>query len=109
MGTRQCMGLPTTGDAVITTGRPTPGLALRHMATILRTMGAGFRTDPDMVFLTGWNRWTMNRLQGPPEQPVRFVDNANEEYSRDIEMMAGGHGDNYYLQMTANIRRYKGI
>ena len=67
-----------------------------------------FRTDPDMVFLTGWNEWTMNRLQWPPERPVRFVDNANEEYSRDIEPMAGGHGDNYYLQMTANIRRYKG-
>src|SRR5699024_8182482 len=38
-----------------------------------------------------------------------FIDQYNQEYSRDIEPMKGGHTDNYYYQMMANIRRYKGI
>jgi hypothetical protein len=37
-----------------------------------------------------------------------FVDQFSEEFSRDIEPQNGGHGDNYYYQMVANIRRYKG-
>ncbi len=36
------------------------------------------------------------------------MDQFNQEFSRDIEPMKGGHGDNYYYQMVANIRRYKG-
>ena len=40
--------------------------------------------------------------------PVTFVDEFDAEFSRDIEPMKGGHGDNYYYQMIANIRRYKG-
>jgi len=38
-----------------------------------------------------------------------FVDAYSQEYSRDIEPMAGGHGDNYYYQMVAGIRRFKGV
>ncbi len=38
-----------------------------------------------------------------------FVDQYNQEYSRDIEPMRGGHGDNYYYQMVAAIRRFKGV
>ena len=37
-----------------------------------------------------------------------FVDEYTEEYSRDIEPMHGGHGDNYYYQMISFIRRFKG-
>jgi hypothetical protein len=37
------------------------------------------------------------------------VDEYNEEYSRDIEPMRGGHADDYYYQMAAFIRRYKGV
>lgn len=37
-----------------------------------------------------------------------FVDLYDEEFNRDIEPMRGGYGDNYYWQMIANIRRYKG-
>jgi hypothetical protein len=37
-----------------------------------------------------------------------FVDQFNQEFSRDIEPMKGGHGDNYYYQMVSYIRRYKG-
>jgi hypothetical protein len=38
-----------------------------------------------------------------------FVDQFDQEHSRDIEPMKGGHGDNYYYQMVNYIRRYKGV
>jgi hypothetical protein len=37
------------------------------------------------------------------------VDAYNQEFSRDIEPMRGGHGDNYYYQLVANVRKYKGV
>src|SRR5262249_2101976 len=40
--------------------------------------------------------------------PVTFVDEFDAEFSRDVEPMKGGHGDNYVYQMAANIRRFKG-
>jgi hypothetical protein len=67
--------------------------------------------DPSFIFITGWNEWVAMRL---PEfngvsEPVMFVDQFTQEKSRDIEPMRGGHGDSYYYQMVANIRRYKGV
>jgi hypothetical protein len=38
-----------------------------------------------------------------------FVDQFSEEFSRDIEMMKGGHEDNYYYQLVSGVRRYKGM
>ncbi len=66
---------------------------------------------PDIVLVTGWNEWIAGRWrrQGCPERPVMFVDCANAEYSRDIEMMRGGYGDNYFLQLRENVRRFKGM
>jgi hypothetical protein len=66
-----------------------------------------FQTDPPFVMVTGWNEWTAGRWSAPGK-PIMFVDQFNEEFSRDIEPEKGGHGDNYYYQMVANIRRYKG-
>ena len=43
------------------------------------------------------------------DRPVMFVDCANAEYSRDIEMMRGGYGDSYFLQLRDNVRRFKGL
>ena len=90
--------------------------------------------DPEFVFVTGWNEWSAGRqvmtkevnqeLQkwkfypgahlgkvGEELKPgdVYFIDQYNQEYSRDIEPMRGGHSDNYYYQLMANIRRYKGV
>jgi hypothetical protein len=67
--------------------------------------------DPHFLFITGWNEWIAGRH---PEfngvrQPVMFVDQFDQEHSRDIEPMKGGHGDNYYYQMAGLIRRYKGV
>ena len=36
-----------------------------------------------------------------------FCDVYNEEYSRDIEPMKGGHGDTYYQWMCQYIKAYK--
>jgi hypothetical protein len=72
---------------------------------------------PRCVFVTGWNEWVAGRMDewsGYKSSECYFpgglfVDEYNEEYSRDCEPMKGGHGDNYYYQLAANIRRYKGV
>jgi hypothetical protein len=91
--------------------------------------------DPEFVFVTGWNEWTagqMIRSKENYEEEMKiwdffpgancgkggrevkmgetyFIDQYNREYSRDIEPVKGGHADNYYYQLMANIRRYKGV
>jgi len=66
--------------------------------------------DPRVIFITGWNEWIagrfdeFNRIKTPP----MFVDQFDQEHSRDIEPMKGGHGDDYYYQTVDFIRRYKG-
>ncbi len=74
--------------------------------------------NPEFIFITGWNEWVEQRalsdgtmtFQGGvlPAGETFFVDLYDQEFSRDIEPMRGGFGDNYYWQMIANIRRYKG-
>ena len=44
---------------------------------------------PPFVLVTGWNEWIAGRFQRPNE-PVVFVDQFNQEYSRDIEPMQAG-------------------
>ena len=69
--------------------------------------------DPALVFVTGWNEWIAGRFDETfplaGAGPVTFVDQFNQEFSRDIEPMKGGHGDDYYYQLVANVRRYKGV
>lgn len=65
-------------------------------------------TVPPYVFVTGWNEWIAGRWGGTPERPLLFVDCVNLEYSRDAEPMRGGYFDNYYMQLIANVRKYKG-
>lgn len=75
--------------------------------------------DPEFIFITGWNEWVAQRFitnsgqkflgKKLPDGGTFFVDQYSREYSRDIEPMKGGYTDNYYYQMIANIRRYKGV
>lgn len=78
--------------------------------------------DPEMIFITGWNEWVAGRFEQWPSQEAHdqipqvgvpvdnaFPDEFSKEYSRDIEPMKGGFGDNYYYQMVANIRKFKGM
>ncbi|MFV1965006.1 MAG: hypothetical protein ACC628_06255 [Pirellulaceae bacterium] len=69
------------------------------------------REDPRFIFVTGWNEWFAGNLPAPigkTDIPLYFCDAFNQVYSRDVEPMKGGHGDNYYYQMVSYIRRYKG-
>ncbi|MBQ7378048.1 MAG: hypothetical protein IJW70_00030 [Clostridia bacterium] len=65
-----------------------------------------FRVHPKVVTITWWNEWTAQRFIVNGESA--FVDNYNQEYSRDIEPMEGGHGDLYYQWMKQYIAAYKG-
>ncbi len=67
------------------------------------------------VFVTGWNEWIATKHLGTdyyvksPNDVGKsvFVDTFNMEFSRDLEMMADGYGDNFYLQNMSNTRRFK--
>jgi len=65
--------------------------------------------DPEFVFVTGWNEWIAGRQEYWEGQYNAFPDLFSQECSRDIEPMKGGHGDNYYMQLVSNIRRFKGM
>jgi hypothetical protein len=75
--------------------------------------------EPEFVFITGWNEWIAQRFVSDgtttfrgrvlPAGKTFFVDLYDPEFSRDIEPMRGGYGDNYYWQMVSGIRRYKGV
>ncbi|HVC97073.1 MAG TPA: hypothetical protein VND64_25565 [Pirellulales bacterium] len=69
------------------------------------------KEDPKFVFVTGWNEWFAGRMETFPgtHAPVIFVDAFDQEHSRDIEPMVGGHGDLYYYQMVGYIRNFKGV
>lgn len=86
--------------------------------------------DTPMIMITGWNEWIAGRWSGAgagaagqgqilageykvtsnPDSytSTYFVDQFNPEFSRDIEPMKGGFGDNYLYQMAEYIRKYKG-
>jgi hypothetical protein len=63
--------------------------------------------QPSLVMVTGWNEWYAGRFPG--QGVSTFVDQFDEQFSRDVEPMRGGHGDNFYYQMIDGIRRYKGV
>ncbi len=107
-------GLPTNMSEGNARGRSfhdgkadnSPGAILRgHNAQEQWRRAIGL--NPPFIMVTGWNEWIAGRW-GQPGGPIVFVDQFTQEYSRDIEPMKGGHNDNYYWQMVANIRRYKG-
>lgn len=57
------------------------------------------------VLCTSFNEWQAQKYARG--SGVGFVDVYNWEYSRDIEMMEGGYGDNFYLQLVRNLRKFK--
>lgn len=78
------------------------------------------QVNPEFVFVTGWNEWIAQRFINEGKNlsmlgrkledgETYFVDQFSQEFSRDIEPMQGGHGDNYYYQLANFIRRYKGV
>ena len=67
--------------------------------------------NPDLVFVTGWNEWIAGRWFDWDVKPFAFVDEYSAEKSRDIEPVKswGNKGDVYYMQLIANMRRFKGM
>ena len=73
--------------------------------------------NPKFIFVTGWNEWIAGRYTQWSKYTDAdcyypgglFVDEYTQEYSRDCEPMRGGHGDNYYYQLAAWVRRFKGV
>jgi hypothetical protein len=76
------------------------------------------RANPQFLYLNDWNEWTAAKYPPTGHPTTRFmrrdssyffVDQYNAEFNRTIQPMKGGYTDNYYMQMAANIRRYKGV
>ena len=63
--------------------------------------------DPDVIFLTGWNEWVVAKGKDDTGKTL-FVDEYNDQKSRDIEPSKGKLKDYYYYQMVDNIRKFKG-
>lgn len=80
---------------------------------------AASQLDPQIMFFTGWNEFLMGHFSpgtlefyycgGVAAQNSMFVDQYNNEFSRDIEPIKGDFGDNYYYYMADFIRRFKGV
>ncbi len=91
---------------------PEPGEYDTSGRNFAEQWGRAMEIDPPFVFVTSWNEWIASRFdKNAPfygSGPVTFVDQFNQEFSRDCEPMQGGHGDNYYYQLASHIRRYKG-
>ena len=94
----------------------TSGLGI-HFA---KQMERALEIDPQFVLVSNWNEWVAQAQVGNESianaykragdnQWVFFVDCMNMEFSRDIEPMRGGFGDNYYYQLVDFIRKYKGV
>ena len=87
---------------------PAPG-AWKRGGNFREQWERALEADPDIVLVTGWNEWIAGRWKGRRDRPIMFVDCANFEYSRDIEMMRGGYGDAYFLMLRDYVRKYKRI
>ena len=73
-----------------------------------------FELDPELVFITGWNEYIAGQWlpkDGWTGEPFSFVDQFDWNHSRDIEPNKGwgDKGDVYYMQLVANIRKFKGM
>ena len=92
--------------------RPNPVL---YGAYFQESWDYALKGDPDFLYINDWNEWTAMKFNLGPNSPwlgrynsFMFVDQYNMEFNRGIQPMKGGYGDNYYMQMAQNIRRYKG-
>ena len=76
------------------------------------------KVSAPILLVTGWNEWTASVWETPGVVMLgrttvkgqgHIVDEFNMDFDRDLEPMRGGYGDNYYWQLVANMRRYKGM
>lgn len=82
------------------------------------------RIQPLILCVTGWNEWKAGAWQTTKdmenagfkfrgklmkEGDYYFVDEFNEEFNRDLEPQAGRYTDNFFYQLAAHLRKYKGM
>ena len=88
-------------------------------------MEKALEIQPPVLCITGWNEWKAGawpadeslanagmKFRGEPVQvgTYYFVDEFNEEFNRDIEPQDNPeYSDNFYYQLAAFMRRYKGM
>ena len=90
-------------------GRQDPSVsAIQQGRNFQEQWSYALKTDPKFIMITSWNEWLAG-LGDSFQVHYALCDKFNEEFSRDIEPMKGGFGDNFYVQAIANIRRYKGV
>ncbi|MCQ2428913.1 MAG: hypothetical protein MJ192_01150 [Clostridia bacterium] len=78
----------------------------RHGITFYAQWFYAFMEHPKVVTVCWWNEWTAQRIPDG-KGGYNFTDEYTQEYSRDIEPMEGGHGDDYYRWLTGYIAAYK--
>jgi hypothetical protein len=90
-------------------GRQDPSIeAIQRGSNFQEQWDRALKIAPKFVMITSWNEWIAG-LTHSMQSPWVQCDGFNEEFSRDIEPMKGGFGDNFYYQAVANIRRFKGV
>lgn len=80
----------------------TTATSRRHGITFYNQWQQAFKYRPKIVILTWWNEWVAQK-----QENGQFVDLYTPEYSRDLEPMKGGFGDQYYQWMIQYIDAYK--
>lgn len=66
-------------------------------------------TDPAFVYVDGWNEYSSVRNRNYQGCENAFVDQYDDENSRDIEPTSGALGDSYYNLLVDFVRKYKGV
>lgn len=73
--------------------------------TVFKNNEDSSKQKVNTVMITGFNEWMAQKLNDGNDS--FFVDTFSEEYSRDVEMMKGGYGDNFVVQTAINVRKFK--
>lgn len=119
----ECAGIGCAGFANFGSGRSGALSALEYLDAFFETdtMGEGrvlqaafeelMEKNPEcqVLLISRWNEWIAQNYKANDPTDTGFVDQFNPEFSRDIEPMKGGYTDNYFYQMCAIIRRFKGV
>ncbi|WP_309120941.1 Ig-like domain-containing protein [Paenibacillus sp.] len=86
----------------------TPG-AVDYGHNIQEQWDYAIEQDPKTILVLEWNEWIAGNWAARASDPLVFYDVVDQRWSRDMEPMAGGYEDHYYMQLVQNIRRYKGV
>ena len=95
--------MPSTGDF-----DPRPNAKL-YGAYFSEQWEYALSVDPEIVWVTGWNEGRAGRYEDFWGVSNAFIDNFNDEFSRDIEPSKGDLQDHYYYLLCKYVREYKGV